>query len=92
MTSLLVVDTEFTGLGSEAQAVEVAVVRVTSVQSFLVKPTVPVEPAARAVHHLRDEDLAAAPTMQELLELCPRLFTADVFVAHNAEFDRRMLI
>ena len=92
MNDLVVVDTETTGLGPDAQVVEIAVVTTTSVQSFLVRPTVPVEPEARAVHHLRDEDLAAASTMKELLKSCTPLFDADVFVAHHADFDRQMLI
>ncbi len=92
MLDIAVIDCETTGLGEKAQVVEVAVVTRTSVQAFLIRPTTPIEPAARAVHHLRDEDLAGAPTMKELMRWVPTLFSADVLVAHNTEFDRRMLL
>ena len=92
MIDLIVIDVETTGLGPRAQVVEVAIVSTTSMQSFLVRPTVPVVPAARAVHHLRDEDLEVAPTMSELIRRFPSLMDADVFVAHHAVFDRRMLV
>jgi exodeoxyribonuclease X len=90
---LLVVDTETTGIGPEDQAVEVAFVLIEDgarieTMSTLVRPTVPVAIEARAAHHITDEMLATAPTIKKVAALIP---FADVLVAHNAEFDRRIL-
>lgn len=67
--------------------------------SSLIRPTCPVSPEGRAAHHLTDSELAEAPTMAELLERrglpefgrVPALDEEHVLVAHNAEFDLRML-
>lgn len=91
---LVVVDTETTGLTEADQVVEVAAVLlvdgvVESRMTTLVRPTVPVQVLARAAHHITDAELAGAPPASEVARWLP---DADVFVAHNAEFDRRMLV
>lgn len=92
---VVVVDTETTGVSEIDQVVELALVTAKS-WSSLVRPSCPVSPEARAAHHITDEELADAPTMANLLErrglpeFAPSSET--VLVAHNAEFDRRVLI
>lgn len=92
MTKIIVVDTETTGLGDADEVIEVAVVRLDGGSaSSLIRPRVPISVEARAAHHISDRDLARAPTMADLLLHDPYFFRADVLVAHNAEFDLRML-
>jgi exodeoxyribonuclease X len=62
--------------------------------SSLIRPTVPVKPEGRAAHHIGDAELAMAPTMREYLETrgFPEFDGEVVMVAHNAQFDRRLLM
>lgn len=62
----------------------------------LVDPQVPIQPAAQVVHKITDADVADAPTMAELIERDGNPFTVPegdelVIIAHNAQFDCRML-
>lgn len=99
-----VFDTETTGLGPKDEVVEVAAVFIDTNKpepkhwgtfSTLVKPSVPVCIDARTNHHITDAELAAAPTMIEVMEsmdhmalLCGKKVTP---VAHNLAFDVRLL-
>ena len=60
----LFLDTETTGLGPADQVVEIAVLDAEGAVVFhsLVKPTVPIPAEATAIHGIRDEDVAGAPT------------------------------
>lgn len=75
--------------------------------STLIRPSCPVTVGARATHHIGDDELREAPSVPALLlrrglpELghqgesdFPNLPAVDdvIFVAHNAGFDRRMLV
>lgn len=118
MTTLSIIDTETTGDGPTDQVLELAVVTIpqalyTGLPSeiarwtTLIRPTVPVDVRARAVHHVTDAMLADSWTMAELLERrgLPELRLPNdlidngdggrggelVVVAHNLEFDQRML-
>jgi exodeoxyribonuclease X len=59
------------------------------VQTF-VKPSIPIPPESRAVHHLSDEDVAGGITLEELREL---LLAGDpvAFCAHNSRFEESFL-
>lgn len=75
---LSVIDTETTGDGPQDQVCELGVVSVDhhgddhvvvdSRWSTLLRPSVPVDPRARAVHHITDAELAGAWSMAEMLE------------------------
>lgn len=93
-----VIDTETTGDGETDEVVEVGAVllelneaheiKKTRLWTSLFRPSVPVQAVARAAHHITDKMLARAP----VLKLKPLPIRADVVVAHNAEFDVRMLV
>lgn len=53
----------------------------------LCNPGVPIPPSASAVHHLVDADVAGAPLLSDLSDL----LLAEVYCAHNAEYDRTVL-
>lgn len=97
---LSVVDTETTGNGDEDQVVDLAIVTVmpdgreVSRWSSLVKPTCMLSYEAMAIHHILPDELQHFWTMPELLAMrgLPELLSEGVvLVAHNAEFDLKML-
>lgn len=54
-------------------------------------PWVNVKPEARANHHLTDEEIRAGDRLQEVIGRFPQPSADDVVVAHNLDFDERML-
>ena len=93
---LVAFDTETANLRGAPHLVELGAVRFVdgeSVEHFerLVCPPVPVEPEARAVHGLGDDELRAVPEASEVLAEF-RLFVGDDWlVAHNAKSDAHVL-
>lgn len=88
-----IVDTETTGVGPTDVPVEVAVLRLSDGALFqtLINPQRPIPLSARAVHHIRDEDVAAASTLADVGAQLTTFTAGHVLVAHNASFDARML-
>ncbi|WP_049821588.1 3'-5' exonuclease [Kineococcus radiotolerans] len=89
--SSVLLDTESTAL--DGQLVEIAITDVHGAPLFssLVRPTTPVDPGARAVHGIGDEELQDAP---DLLMVAPQLRAALAgrhVIAYNARFDRGLL-
>jgi exodeoxyribonuclease X len=85
-----VLDTETTGDGPTDQVCELAIVDVPGFRTFntLVRPTVPMNVEARAVHHITDEELATAPPAEEI----PYPFANwEIVAAHNITFDARLM-
>lgn len=52
----------------------------------LVKPSRPIPPEARAVHHISDADVANAPVLREIVD--DFFDGAEIFAAHNAKFEQ----
>lgn len=93
--SPVVFDTETTGLGSDAQIVQIACVDAVSgavLLDTLVRPTCGVEPEAFAVHGISDDMLASAPAAKEVLPLLLDTFNDKLALAYNFDYDRRMLV
>lgn len=95
MTMILVLDTETTGLGLEegtASILELALVRLPDMLPFesLVKPLHPTEIQALATHHITDDMLVDAPTLEEVYE-SSGIGAATHLVAHNSAFDSRFV-
>lgn len=107
---IAVTDTETTGMEETDQVLELVVgfynpdENQNPVTSFdhmlqwLIRPTVPVHPAARGTHHITDKELSIYPTLAQRLEKYPDPFYdldneyETVLCAHNAEFDVRLLM
>lgn len=90
-----VVDSETTGIGPEDKACEIAGFLcdetgiIEHYQSF-VNPGKSIPPEASAVHHIVDDDVKSAPDIDEaMMPFFEHDF--DFVVAHNAEFDKRMM-
>lgn len=87
-----IVDTETTGLGSDAQIVEIAIIDCTGkvLVNTLIKPSISIPAQATAIHGITDEMVCDAPSW---LEVIPSVVEAigDCWIAYNAEFDRRII-
>lgn len=90
-----VVDSETTGVGSQDKAVEVAGFycvdnEIVDHYESLVNPGIPIPPEASAIHHLTDEDVVDAPSIEDaMVPFFEQEF--DFVVAHQASFDKRMM-
>lgn len=99
--SWVAIDTETTGLDSRARVVEVAVVAFENGQpvhewsQLLCPENVDWNDAnvmkALEVNRIRRADLQGKPTFEQVLPDLLLELSQDVWVAHNAEFDLRML-
>ncbi len=100
MTKVLVLDTETSGVSSSDEPIEIAAAlyEVDSTGNLVAKldaysgrrePTVPISFMAQKVHKISKADLAGRDFDHEKVAVL--LSNADVIVAHNADFDSRML-
>ena len=91
--SPFVFDTETTGLGSDDEIVEIAIISVdgTVLLDSLVKPRFPVPPEATRIHGIGNADLAQAPTILELLPQLQQLFADRLVTSYNLDYDIRMV-
>ena len=60
-------------------------------QSVLINPGCPIPPEVSAVHHIIDEDVAAAPQFLEAAFHILADASVDLFAAHNAKFERTFI-
>ena len=88
-----VIDFETTNFPPDAQVIEAAYIDVTAIGfvikpgwSSLVKPSLPINIEARAVHHISDKDAAKGISWEEASSKLAD--GADFFVAHNADFEK----
>ncbi|EBZ6267854.1 3'-5' exonuclease [Salmonella enterica subsp. enterica serovar Oranienburg] len=86
-------DTETTGLDDTAQALEIGLVNARGETIFetRLKPTVSIDPAAAAVHGIRDDELADAPSWPDIAPQLQHHIGRRPLVIFNAEFDTRIL-
>lgn len=91
MTTVRVIDTETTSLEGgvcEIASVDIIDGVICNPMSNYVKPPEPISIAAMALHHITEADVADAPPIDAVID---RYLGADVYVAHNARFDRSKL-
>ena len=96
-----VIDLETSGLPDDegAEIVEVGFVDVllddlSTARSWstLVRPAKPITPKTMAVHHITNDEVAAAPTFAQVMPYISKgLSEHDLFCAHNAKFERHFL-
>ena len=90
----MILDTETTGLGNEAEIVQVAVLNPATGEEYqsLVRPLGAIPPEATAIHGITNEMVQDAPEMSEVALQLASLLTGKLFVVmYNAEFDSAML-
>ena len=91
MTILRVIDTETTSLEGgvcEIASVDIIDGVICNPMSNFVKPPEPITIGGMAIHHITNEDVDGAPPIDTVID---RYLGADVYVAHNAKFDRSKL-
>lgn len=91
MPVLRVIDTETTSLEGgvcEIASVDIVDGVICNPLSDIVKPPEPITIGAMAIHHITEADVADAPPIDAVID---RYLGADVYVAHNAKFDRSKL-
>ena len=92
--SPFILDTETTGLGSEAEVCEIAVVASDGrvMLDRRVCPSRPIPADATRIHGITDADVADAPRLNRLTGLIRRLDNPDITIAiYNAEYDLRLI-
>jgi DNA polymerase-3 subunit epsilon len=92
--NIVVFDTETTGLGPDAEIVEISCVDGQGRVLFdtMVRPRVPMEYGAQLVNGIDPIQLVSKPTMDHVMDrLEPVLAGADVIASYNLDFDHRML-
>lgn len=90
----LILDTETTGLAADSEICEIAIIT-TAGQVVLdkrIRPLCPIEAGAAAIHGITAEQLASAPTFDQLVDLLRERITGANVVIYNADFDMRMLV
>lgn len=89
----LILDTETTGLGDDAEVVELALVDCAGavLLDTLVRPSGPVPAEAAAIHGITDAMLAEAPTWSEVHDRFCDLVEGRQVVIYNQEFDVRVI-
>lgn len=92
MRGIAFLDVETTGL-ENCHAVDIAILVVDGDREIyrfntLIKPPIPIEPEAMAIHHITEEMVADKPTAAEIYpEVNRALELADVIAGHNISFD-----
>jgi DNA polymerase III epsilon subunit-like protein len=91
---LRVLDTETTGLDSEDEPIELAILDGLSGTVLLdtrLRPSVPITDGAYMVHGITEEELHEVPTLPDLWPRVCQLLAGTLVIAYNAEFDALML-
>lgn len=89
----LYLDTETTGLGEDAEIVEICVIdsHGSILLNTLVKPTKPIPAEATAIHGITNEMVSYAPAWTDLCGAIEELFRRFGFVIYNADYDLRII-
>ena len=93
LDDFLVIDLETTGLGSEAEICEIAIINKAgdTLLHALVKPTRGIPAEATAIHGITSERVAGAASLRELWTGIRAIIVDKPKVAYNAEFEYRII-
>lgn len=89
----LILDTETTGLDSDAQIVQIAVCDLAGNTRFnsLVKPTIPIAAGATRIHGITDQAVADAPAWPVVAKQLTDLILGSSLIIYNADYDVRLI-
>ena len=88
-------DTETTGLDSEAEIVDIAIIGPEGIElvNTLVRPTIPIPEQATAIHGIKNEDVADAPTFADVVQnLTVSIHNDRMTVIYNRDYDLRLMV
>jgi DNA polymerase-3 subunit epsilon len=93
-SNCLILDTETTGLGKEAEIIEICIIDCTGkvLLNTLVKPRNPIPAEATAIHGITNEMVAAAPTWRDIHWQFMALTHTKTLVIYNIDFDVRLIL
>jgi len=93
MSDIFVLDTETTGLGDDAEIIEIGIINGSgeTVMNTLLKPTISIPADATAIHSLTDDDLQNAPVFADVVEELEGIIQGNILLMYNAEYDLRLL-
>ncbi|ENW7246755.1 exonuclease domain-containing protein [Salmonella enterica] len=85
--NIVIVDTETTGLGREAEIIEISIIDCTGaiLLNTLIKPSKDIPAEATEIHGITDEMVEDAPSWKEMLPQVLELISHG-WVAYNAKF------
>ncbi|MGQ6643080.1 3'-5' exonuclease [Serratia sp. IR-2025] len=88
----LILDTETTGLGEDAEIVEVTIIDTAGrvLLNTLVKPRSVIPAEATAIHGITNEMVRRAPTWPEVSLLMHRVICDETIAVYNASYDIRL--
>lgn len=91
--SVVILDTETTGLGEKDEVVQVAVIDLSGTVLFntLVEPSISIPAQASAIHHITNEMVTDAPTFLDVAFDLFKVLIGRAVVIYNAPFDQRLL-
>lgn len=92
-SDFVVMDTETTGLGPDAEIVEISIIDADGTDLFtsLVRPSMPILPELTAIHGIDNAMVRNAPTWKDIHDCVMHLFFGRKIAIYNAPYDLRML-
>ena len=91
----VILDTETTGLGSDAQVIQIGVLDGRGnvlLDNVLVKPTQPIPSDATAIHHITNAMVRDAPSFTDVMPHLREVVEGKLLVIYNAQYDMRLLV
>jgi DNA polymerase III epsilon subunit-like protein len=89
----LILDTETTGLGEDAEICELAIIDLRGVVLFnqRIKPVKPIPAEASAIHGIKNEDVAECKDIKSFLPEIKFILGPNIYVlAYNCDYDWRL--
>ena len=89
----VIIDTETTGLGPDAEIIEIAAIDCAGrvLLNTLVKPRSAIPAEASAIHGITDDMVSGAPYWPEVMGKLASVIGDKKYLAYNADFDSRLL-
>jgi len=93
-SDFVVMDTETTGLGQDAEIVEISITSSDGTDLFtsLVRPNTPIPPDVVAIHGIDNGMVRNAPTWKDIHDCVMHLFNGRKIAIYNSEYDLRMIL